>query len=129
MKLLSPLTRTAALALRAASESFSPPPSATSRSIRINGGICLLLGFASMLACGALMLLLKAGPSVLLLPSLLAYAFFAVGGYRLIRGKEPRAAQAGEVSLSRIFLGCASVVFCGAMLVSLGFLAGWILGK
>lgn len=58
--------------------------------------------------------------------SILADAFFAVGGYRLLRGSEPKTACLGELSLARVVIGCQPVVFCMALLVGLVYLPDFI---
>lgn len=123
MASLSHIVRTAQFALNAVSDSFSPPKAATSKTVRINGLVCIIFGAICVAAFGGMVLLLNANPSTLLFPSLLAYAFFTVGGYRLIRGKEPEPSHSAEVSLPRILLGCISVVFCFGLLVGMGFVA------
>lgn len=78
-------------------------------------------------AFGSLVLLLNATPTLLLFPSLLAYAFFTVGGYRLIRGQEPAPSHSAEVSMARIALGCISVLFCLILLFGLMAIAAYVL--
>lgn len=113
-------------ALDAVANSFSPSPTATSRTIRVNGAVCILVGMLCVLACGGLLMLWRASPMLLLFPSLLAYAFFTVGGYRLIRGQEPKAQHAGEVSGTRIALGCMAVLFCFSLLLAMIWVASML---
>jgi hypothetical protein len=78
---------------------------------------------------GAAVLLLHAPDSLILISSLLAYAFFTVGGYRLIRGKEAAAQYPGEVSLARIAIGCLSVAFCFGLLIGMIWIASVLFEK
>jgi hypothetical protein len=80
-------------------------------------------------AFGAAIFLLKAPNGLLLIPSFLAYAFFTVGGYRLIRGKEAVAQYPGEISFSRIALGCLSVAFCSGLLIGVVWIASLLFEK
>lgn len=129
MKSLTMLHRAAAFALNAVPDSFSPSITATAASIRRNGAICILLGFLCLATFAAWVSLFNTPTStVLVIPSLMAYALFSVGGYRVIRGKDAKASHPGEISWSRIAIGCGSVAFCFAMLVGFGFLLDWIMG-
>jgi len=78
---------------------------------------------------GAAVALSNAPSQLLLIPSLGAYAFFTIGGYRLIRGKEPAPAHAAEISYARIVLGCISVIFCFALFIGLVLIAAAIFDK
>lgn len=115
--------------LNVVAQSLAPPSTATSKSIRINGAACILLGMLCIAVFSAAILLLRAPLALLLIPSLLAYAFFTIGGYRLIRGKDTAARYPGEVSLARIALGCLSVVFCFALLVGMIWIASALFEK
>jgi hypothetical protein len=121
--------RAADWSLSAVTQSFAPSPAATSRSIRINGAVCILFGMICSVAFGAAIFLLKAPNGLLLIPSFLAYAFFTVGGYRLIRGKEAVAQYPGEISFSRIALGCLSVAFCSGLLIGVVWIASLLFEK
>jgi hypothetical protein len=121
--------RAAEWSLDAVTHSFAPPPSATSKSIRINGAVCILVGMAFVAVFGGAVLLLKAPDTLLLFASFLAYAFFTVGGYRLIRGKEATVQHPGEISYARIFIGCLSVAFCFGLLIGLVWVASLFFEK
>ncbi len=108
---------------------FSPAASASAATIRINGLICVAIGMLCVALFGAVLLVSHASPGLLMVPSLLAYAFFTVGGYRIIRGKEPAPAYPGELSWSRILIGCVSVVFCCATLIGIIAIASAIFEK
>jgi hypothetical protein len=115
--------------LDAVTLSFSPPAAASSQTIRLNGLICILVGMLCVILFGALVVISHAPMGLALVPSLLAYAFFTVGGYRVIRGKEPAAAHAAETSLPRILLGCVSVIFCVALLIGMALVASVLFEK
>jgi hypothetical protein len=121
--------RAAQWSLDAVSQSFAPPPTATSKSVRINGAACILLGMLCVAVFGAAILLLHAPNSLLLIPSFLAYAFFTIGGYRLIRGKEAAPQHPGEVSIGRIALGCLSVASCFGLLIGMVWVASLLFEK
>jgi hypothetical protein len=129
MTTIRSFTRAAQWSLDAVSQSFAPSPSATSKTVRINGAACILLGMVCVAVFGAAILLLRAPASLLLFPSFLAYAFFTIGGYRLIRGKEAAVQYPGEISLARIALGCLSVVFCFGLLIGMVWIASVLLEK
>jgi hypothetical protein len=116
-------------ALDAVMLSFSPPPTATAAAIRWNGMLCILVGMLSVSLCAAVVIVCHAPPASLMIPSALAYAFFTVGGYRVIRGKEPAPSYAGEVSFSRVLLGCVSVIFCFSLLIAFCAVASMIFEK
>src|SRR5262252_2870231 len=105
-------------ALDAVTESFSPRPGASPRDVRVNGAICVGIGFLCMasLLGGIYVLggLLKNPDShammFLLLPAFLGYAFLIVGGYRLVFGVSVKA-TADEVSLFRILFGVLWILF------------------
>jgi hypothetical protein len=115
--------------LDAVALSFAPAASASASAIRINGAICIAIGMLCMALFGAIVLAFQATPGMLIMPSLLAYACFTVGGYRVIRGKEPAAAHPGELSWSRILMGCVSVVFCCSLLIGMIAIAAAIFEK
>jgi len=129
MTTIRSFVRAAEWSLDAVLQSFAPPPAATSKSIRINGAVCILVGMVCVGAFGAAVLFLKAPESLLLIASFLAYAFFTVGGYRLIRGKEASAQHPGEISYARILLGCLSVLFCFGLLIGMVWVASVLLEK
>ena len=115
--------------LDAVTLSFSPPAASSARTIRLNGLICILVGMLCVAIFGAVAFLSRTASGLMLVPSLLAYAFFSVGGYRVIRGKEPASAHAAEISFSRILLGCVSVIFCFSLLIGMAMVAAAIFEK
>lgn len=129
MASLGLIVNAAQRSLDAVALSFSPPATSTSRTIRWNGLICLLIGLVCIVTGGLLIAVSHAPPTLAMMPVMLAYAFFTVGGYRLIRGKEPAPAHSAEISFSRIFIGCFSVVFCVALLLGLVKIASFLFEK
>jgi uncharacterized membrane protein YfcA len=121
------IVRATESALDAVTESFSPSPGANSKTVRINGLVCVLVGVVCFALCGVCIAFFRTAPQVALLPSLLGYAFIAVGGYRVIRGKEPKAQYSAEVSWPRVFLGMFSVIFCFALFIGMVFTLEWAL--
>jgi len=106
----SSFTRAGKYALTGVVESFAPRKDATSKEIRINGLMAIGIGVAFF---GSSILLLRAKyapESFMLLPIFFGYAFIAVGGYRLIRGRSPAPEHAYELSISRILLGKVGIV-------------------
>lgn len=124
---LDTILKSTGLALDAVTESFSPSPGSDSRKVRINGLICVLIGVVCFASCGLCMAFFRSAPQIVLLPSLLGYAFVAVGGYRVIRGKEPKAQYSAEVSWPRVLLGMFSVIFCFALFIGTVFVLEWAL--
>lgn len=120
--------RTGQFALDVVRDTIAPPCEATSRSIRRNGLLCILLGVVCFGITAGLAVLFPKVPPILLIPVMLAYALFAVGGYRMIRGKEPSPLHTAEISFDRVFLGIASILFCFGLLVVLGWIVRTILG-
>ncbi|WP_073217232.1 hypothetical protein [Massilia sp. CF038] len=91
--------------------------------------MCVLIGMFCVAISFGLVVTTKSASRFFLVPGLIAYAFFAVGGYRVIRGKEPAAAHPGDVSISRIFIGILSILFCFATVIGMAFIATAIFGK
>lgn len=129
MTTIRSLMRMGQWSLDAVSQSFAPPPNATSKSVRIQGAVCIGVGIVCVVVFGAGIAVLHAPAGLLAVPSLLGYAFFSVGGYRLIRGKEPAAQYPGEISLARIALACLSVVFCFSLIIGLVLVAAALFDK
>jgi len=128
MTFLTIIVRATQRALSAVTDSFSPPTNASSQTIRVNGAICIGIGALCVAAFVAFAIWLHAAPEMLFLPSLLTYALIAVGGYRIIRGKEPQAHHPGEGSALRILIGCVSAIFCFALLAGMSFLGLLLFG-
>jgi hypothetical protein len=121
------LLRYSEIVLEGVRETMSPPRSATSREIRVNGALCVLaavlvLGFSCILlfsAQAASSFKVRQFPIVLLIPSLLFYVLTIVGGYRVLVGKSPEPAYPGEVSLKRVAYGIASTLLVCALIFGL----------
>jgi hypothetical protein len=117
--------RVASLVLDAVTSSFKPTPGSGSREIRINGAICVALGFAILLAAIPLMMVTPARWSapVLMLPSLSVYVLFLVGGYRLVLGAHAeKMSSAARIAFGIIFIASMfGALIGGAMILqSLG---------
>lgn len=126
MATFSSIVRSTQLSLNAVTSSFSPPAEANSSTLRKNGFICLLIGVACFGLSGIAIAAFRANLNLALLPSLLGYAFIAVGGYRVIRGKESKAQYSAEVSWTRVLLGMFSVIFCFSVFIGLVIILEWL---
>ena len=107
------------MVLEGVTYSFSPKRGASSRDIRVNGALCVGAGFVVLLTAVGVMLVVppRWSAHVLLVPSLIVYATWLIGGYRLVFG-----ASADSVgSWVRIIFG---IVFIVAMF---GLLIGGVL--
>lgn len=111
--------------LDAVSNSFSPPAGATSRQVRINGAICVGFGFLMLVVSFLVILLLpsRLSAKVLLVPSLLVYVLWIVGGWRLVFGVSANSEGGALASLQRIFFGIAFVITMGGLFVGLAWVA------
>jgi hypothetical protein len=117
--------------LAAVQHSFSPPRTATSREVRVNGALCLLAAFLVLIATGLVFYAMLAFlPSrtqgimaVVLAPALVFYALSLFGGYRLLVGKSPEPAYPGEMSFKRIAYGIASVLMMCTLVLGLAAIA------
>jgi hypothetical protein len=89
-------------------DSFSLKAGVTKREIRMNGAICVAVGFALFFVAGGLLFAMPSDPRVAMLPVLGAYALWIVGGYRLVFA----ASEDSTNSLVRVLFG---VVFIAAI--------------
>ncbi|HLQ26820.1 MAG TPA: hypothetical protein VK138_13205 [Acidiferrobacterales bacterium] len=94
------------------SDSFSPSPVATSKEVRINGAIAVGMGFLCFAVAGAVLFLARSewGLRLAFVPAVAAYAFWIVGGYRLVFGVSAKADPYEVASLHRILFGVGWVV-------------------
>jgi hypothetical protein len=95
------------------SESFTSPPNATAREVRVNGALTVGMGFLCLALSGLLMFLSGSSEVAMKLvfaPAMAAYAFLIVGGYRLVFGANAKADPYEVVSIHRILFGVAWVV-------------------
>jgi len=111
---LNRFLKIARFSLTAVSETFAPPHNATARDVRINGAVCILVGFLCLgtsfilaLAIGSSRLTL----GTLLAPALFMYASLIVGGYRLVFGVSSKASPDEILSLKRVVFGIAWMLF------------------
>jgi len=118
------LLNVARTVLTAVSETFAPKPDATSRQVRINGALCILVAFACfgitlglMLAFGRIV-----PPAVLEVPALFIYATLTVGGYRLFFGVSAKADDSALRSLGRIAFGIVWIALLFGSLVGASIL-------
>jgi hypothetical protein len=103
----------ASFSLSAVSETFAPSPDATARDVRINGAICILVGFLCL--AGGIFLSLEIGSprlalGALIAPALFMYASLIVGGYRLVFGANSNQSTDEILSLKRVLFGTLWVV-------------------
>lgn len=101
----------ARIALEATRNTFRVPPDASSRAIRKSGAIAVLCGFVAFLLPLPVLLLARDSPpiAVMAVPALFGYALIAVGGYRVLAGKDSFAEDSGP-SLRRIGLAVAAML-------------------
>lgn len=120
--------------LASVSGTFSPPAGATSRQVRVNGAITFSLSIVLLIASFLAFIGMQALIPDARIPSglfmLIVFGFYAmamVGGYRLIAGKSPQAADATEFSSRRLLIGLGSVLLAMATCVLLAWCADFIL--
>ena len=108
-------------ALNAVQGSFTPKPNATSKEVRINGAICIGIGFLCIAGYGAAVLI--AGPKIFseifLLPIMLAYACLVVGGYRLVFGVSAKANPYEVLAWRRVLFGIGWILFLFGLPIAL----------
>jgi hypothetical protein len=120
------LLNVARAALAAVSETFAPKPDATSRQVRINGALCIVVAFVCLGATFGLLLMFGeiVPPAVLAVPALFVYASLIVGGYRLFFGVSAKADDGPLMSFARIAFGIAWIVLLFGSLIGASILFG-----
>ena len=120
------LINVAGMALTAVSETFAPKQGATSRQVRINGALCIVVAFVCFGATFGLMLIFGkvVPPAVLAVPVLFMYASLIVGGYRLFFGVSAKADDGPLRSLARIAFGIAWIVVLFGSLIGASMVFG-----
>jgi hypothetical protein len=115
-------------ALDAISDSLSPAPGATSRQIRINGAICVGLGFLMMIIGGGILFFLPPqwSAKVAVLPILLVYGLWLIGGYRLAFGGNPKSKAGLLDSIIRVTFGIVFIIAMAGLLIGVIALAEFI---
>src|SRR5262245_43538271 len=110
--------------LDAITTSLSPAPGATSREVRVNGSICVGLGFLMLAVAGGIIFLLPPEWSVkvALLPILFLYALWLIGGYRLTFGASPNSNAGPLDSIMRIGFGLVFILAMAGLFVGVAAL-------
>jgi hypothetical protein len=113
--------RAASKVLDAVSYSFSPRVGATAREVRINGALCVGAGFLALIASFPIMYFLppKWSAQVVMVPALLVYALWLIGGYRIAFAANPTSSGGPFGSIIRIAFGISFIVAMFGLLIAI----------